>query len=755
MAFVFALTGVAALALQVVWQREISMNSGVDLSSSTTVVAGFLAGLGIGSLLGGRLADRVGPERSLLLFALANVGVAVFAWFSTALFYDLYREVAPSLSSRPSLFAFNFALLLVPTTLQGLSLPLVARIVSKRTGDAGPLVGRLYGINTLGAAFGAIFAGWYLMGEHGFIATTRVAGTLNGVAALLVVGIWWHRRLRPSAPEAADAPPVAAASPVPWRWYAIYGVSGAVALSFQQVFFRLIDAIVRSNSYSFSLVLAVYLGVWGLGAALGSLAVRRATSLQQWFLGLQFGSAFVAASAFVLLTRGLPHLGLGPTFERWFNSDGFASGFADGRWGDTFLFALGAPALLMGVPILLLGASYPFVQAIVADDPALVGRRTGGLSAANIVGNVGGTLLTGFVLIDLLGTAGTFRLLCALMVPVGIWAVCISPARPARRSAAGLLVVALVGLVAAMPSNDQLWRFLVGARDGEQIAVHEDHSCGSVLEIYGEGAATLVINGATQNGFPYDDFHVLIGLMPLLTQPDPERGLAIGFGIGSTTYAMLADPRLDRARTVELCGGNYEVAKGLAAAGTREFREIFGDERSDLVVGDGRRELLVGDGGYDAIVVDTLRPTSANSGSHFSNGLFELAADRLSDGGVFAEWIPGPRVANAAATVFPYLVMGTVEGYNSSRFMLGSRTPIEDDPDVLLERFDAMTVGRFSEDQRTRLREFIATWEPECLTNGTVATDVDSNDINTDLRPLDEYSLNNRAIPDDRMVTTC
>src|SRR5687767_15704260 len=106
---IFALTGFSALTLQVVWQRVISLHSGVDLASTITVVAAFLAGLGFGSLLGGWLADRLGPRRSLAMFAFANVGIGVFAWISLLLFYDLYRELVPHLSSTFASFCFNTA----------------------------------------------------------------------------------------------------------------------------------------------------------------------------------------------------------------------------------------------------------------------------------------------------------------------------------------------------------------------------------------------------------------------------------------------------------------------------------------------------------------------------------------------------------------------------------------------------------------------------------------------------------------------
>ena len=89
----FAVTGFSALCLQVVWQRVISIHGGVDLFSSATVVAAFMAGLGLGNLLGGALADRLGPNSSILAFAAANLGIGLFGWVSIAIFYDGYRAL--------------------------------------------------------------------------------------------------------------------------------------------------------------------------------------------------------------------------------------------------------------------------------------------------------------------------------------------------------------------------------------------------------------------------------------------------------------------------------------------------------------------------------------------------------------------------------------------------------------------------------------------------------------------------------------
>src|SRR6185503_7174932 len=168
-----------------------------------------------------------------------------------------------------AMVAFHFLLLVVPTTLMGLSLPLLARGVVGSPREIAPLVGRLYAVNTLGAAAGAAIAGWWLMGEYGFVATVRVAAALDFGAAAVVLRLWWleHRRVAADAIDPAktgerssevDAPTAAAAtadSSTVWPWLALYALTGAVAIGLEVVYFRVIDAVMRNNSYTFASVL--------------------------------------------------------------------------------------------------------------------------------------------------------------------------------------------------------------------------------------------------------------------------------------------------------------------------------------------------------------------------------------------------------------------------------------------------------------------------------------------------------------------
>lgn len=766
---IFAMTGFSALVLQVVWQRVISLHSGVDLSSFVTVVAAFLFGIGSGSLIGGWLADRLGPTRSLATFSLANMGIGFYAWGSLYLFYDLYRELASGLQSQAASFGFNVAVLLIPTVLMGLSLPLIAKAVTSRVEDAGPLIGRMYGINTIGAAVGAAVAGWVLLGTFGFMNSTRIAGTINLVAAALIAVVWRGlRRLPEAAPSSAVSPvespePAQAVTDRPlvtdgaarnfrWVWFVIYGITGMIALAFEQVFFRLIDAEMRSNSYSFAHVLTLYLVLFGIGTTIGSRLVRRAVDPRRWFLWMQFFVGITATVALIGLVRILPAIGFEAGLTEYFGGEGYNGGF--GRdlgardWAKISLIYLAVPLGIMGAPVLLMGASFPFVQAVIARDVETLGRRTGLLLFMNTCGNVAGTLLSGFVLIDLFGTAGTYRILTATIAIVGFGAVLLAPVRRTKL-VHGSLAVVLVGVtLVASPSNQRLWSFMHGVPDPD-LVVAEDHSCVTTLKYTDDGQANLHINGSGQNGHPFDDFHVLIGTLPLLVQDDPERALAIGFGAGSTTFAMLQDTRLDDVTTVELCGGAYELGDHLASEGRRDFQRMKADPRYVAKVGDGRKHLLTVDDRYDVVTVDTLRPTSAFSGSLYSTEFYKLVDRRLHDSGVVAQWIPTIRTLNTISEVFPHVVLLRVDSYNEGAlFVLASRSPILFDRAALIERFARTPQESYTPPQRERLETFLRDAPLFCVRNGERLTGIATRHKNNDLRPRDEYFLNNDDAPD-------
>ena len=179
-AALFLLSGAAGLIYQIVWHRLLEIYFGVTMTAITLIVAAYMAGLGLGSLLGGRIAHRL--QRVVLIYGIVEIGIAVFGYFSPELIHWIGQRTAGS--PYPLVFLLSFALLLIPTALMGMTLPLLTQSFVNRVEISGQVIGLLYGINTLGAGLGALAAGYFLVGWLGFDGTTQVAVALN-----ILVGI--------------------------------------------------------------------------------------------------------------------------------------------------------------------------------------------------------------------------------------------------------------------------------------------------------------------------------------------------------------------------------------------------------------------------------------------------------------------------------------------------------------------------------------------------------------------------------------
>jgi predicted membrane-bound spermidine synthase len=742
---VFAATGFSALTLQVVWQRVLSLHAGIDLIAATTVVTAFMAGLGLGSLAGGALADRLGPRRSLLAFALSNAGIGAFAWSSLWLFYDVYRRFAAELDSGAAMFAFHVVLLVIPTTLMGLSLPLLARGAVAASREIAPLVGRLYAINTLGAAVGSAVAGWWLLGNFGFVATVRIAAALSFAAALVVLLLWRRAGLEMPAPAETSAEVTAGGGERLWPWFLMYGLTGAVAIGLEVVYFRVIDAIWRNNSYTFATVLSMYLLLFAMGASLGARRAGRVERPDRWFLWLQFGVGASTLLGMLLFLYPPRVLGIQEFVTRYYTTGGFMHGGyaiqnAKDAWRLIYAHVV-APLLVMGAPVLLMGASFPFIQALVARRLDSLGRRTGTLLFANICGNVLGGAVTGFVLLDRLGTAGTLQLLAGVLILPGLAAAARLPTAHLRVAGAVGVVGLMAACMAAFPSNERFWAFF-NSVSPERFHLAEDRACVTSLVDEGE-QSFLYINGSWQNGHPYDFFHILIGLLPSLMHDRPERGLAVGLGIGSTAYSMAQDPRIGQVDCVEICGGEKRLVADLAARGSSASRRLLADPRVRILTADGRRWLLARPEPYDVIVVDAVRPNTAYAGNLYSVEFYQLVASRLSADGLFVQWIPTDRVLNSVRRVFRHVAIGEVPDYFASHFIVASNQPLLLHGPTLRQRLAGVDLeASFSPEQRRRLVDFFERQKLRRLfQQGKVATLPDRH-FNHDLHPRDEYFLN-------------
>jgi hypothetical protein len=727
--------------------------AGSDTVSAALVVGAFLAGLGLGSIIGAKVADRLSPRQAMIGFALAEAGVAGFALVSKVFLYDFLAIGLAGVIDHPvTIFALCFAGLVLPTTLMGASLPLLARAVATHLDTVAERIGTLYGLNTLGAGLGALLGGWLLVGNLGFIGALALAAGLDLLAAALALS------LLPTLGTAAIPKPARqanAAQAEPFGslklWCVLVFLSGYVIVALEIVWVRLMGQVGQYHAYLFPTVLGVFLLADGLGMAVAARMVRRLKDPRPAFFITQAGGFVLGVALILAMYWALPYW---PVAEH-VSAD--VQRLRDGGLATTVILIV----LVVGPPSFVIGMTFPFVQRAVQQDLASVGARVGWVQLANILGNAAGSIGTGIVTFHLLGTAGTLKLLAALsalLVLFWLW-----KGGFGRRPELALGLASAAAIV-VLPGNAALWSRLHAEQPGHRIAWAEDRSGVAFFRDDGplrpraEGATEpdphgpFFIQGFAQGRIPFLPIHQFLGAVGPLIHPKPERLLAIGIGSGGTPWAAGVTPETRSIRAIELVG---PVITALEELGERHPRgpiaEMFRNPRWQLEYGDGRRALSRGEARYDVIQADAILPEGSHSGLLYSKEFLEAVRGRLAPGGIYVQWGPTRRSVETFAAVFPHtllLMPGSV--------LLGSDSPIPYDPRALAARFADPSVQAHLARGNPGYRDYASFFSRPAL--GWNPGGQRPQASLTDVFPRDEFYLNNGVVgtqalsrPDDVM----
>lgn len=724
----FFLSGASALVYQTAWQRMLGIFGGSDSITAALVVGAFLLGLGLGSLWASVFVDRCSPRQAILLFAACEAGIGLCGAASPAYFHDILLNVlSPLAGGRVAVFGAAFFGMLVPTLLMGLSLPLLSRGVVEEIETSAQRIGALYAVNTLGAGLGAFAAGLWAIGTFGFVGAIYGAAAINlAVGAVAAVA----GALMPRAPAGAAAAGASASfGAIPrriWQWGGLVFVSGFLIIALEIVWFRVIGVIAEGNVYTFPVVLGAFLVADAAGIVLGVRVVRRAISPRRLFLALQTA---VGLYALVSLLAVAGVIGGWPFIET-LNGTG-----ALGTPAMKALTVLALTAFLVAPPAVLLGMSFPIVQRAVQEDPAVVGQRVGVIQLCNILGNAAGSLVTGLVLLHVLGTSGTMRAVGLIALAVTVLLLAEAGTRRLRTQvlAAG---VALVVAIAVFPGGAAFWKAIHQVPPSVG-SVHAEDRTGIALARL-DPQARLFVFGHSQSHLPFQPYHVLLGAVGPLVHPAPKSVLVIGAGLGATPYAAGIDPRVERVRVVELVEPVYAVQAAVQAAGRDAgLVALRRDPRYTHVFGDGRRDLAIAGARYDVIEADAILPKTGNSGLLYSTEFFALVRANLAPGGIAVQWAPTRRTIATFTSVFPHVVH-----LKPLDALLGSDGPIAITPESLRARLeepairDRLAAATLTPGDIARFAtETAATWGPQ--------SPRPAGAVNTDLFPRDEYYLNN------------
>jgi len=711
-------SGSAGLIYEILWMKMLTLIIGNTIFSITTVLTAFMGGLALGSFLAGRRVEKI--RNPLKVYGILEGGIGAYALLlpvliagTEPLFRYIYQNAGVSFYVFSLLrFAICGALLLVPTTLMGATLPVLSKYFVERQTRLGRNVAMLYGVNTLGAVLGSFAAGFILIPILGISRTIYGAALLNlSISASVLLLSKRDVQIRPlggkektkigeqkgrSAGETIQEGRSAIASIV----LIGIGMSGLAAMIYQIAWTRVLSLSLGPSVYAFSLIVTAFI----CGLALGSLVIAKFIDRRKdLVLGLALMEGAIGMSALLVV----PVLGKLPVYIAEIVLESSHS------FKNIYLmeFAIIFPLIL--IPTCLMGAAVPTAIKICTPDVRRVGRLFGNVYAVNTLGAIIGSFIAGFFLIPWLGMQMSIVTAVAINIIVAIIILLHAPTLSLFRRLAGALTTLVVVLVVwqlvplwnvsilssglylyADEYKSQAAQAKIGleeaVKEGSELLFYKEglHAVVAVAKNY-VGELFLMIDGKIDATAKADAAtQLLLGHLPLFLHLGAQDVLVIGLGSGMTLGAVERHP----VKAVDVV--DIESAVVEASDYFREFTgDALNDERVNVIIADGRNHLALTSQKYDVIISEPSNPWISGMANLFTREFFELAKGRLRKGGVMCQWVHAysmfsedfKTILRTFQSVFPhvtlweayfgddYLIIGSGENFTIDTQMLSNR----------------------------------------------------------------------------------
>ncbi|MFM8535716.1 MAG: fused MFS/spermidine synthase, partial [Acidimicrobiia bacterium] len=652
----FAVSGAAALIYEVVWTRLLTLHMGHGLAAASAVLAAFMGGLAAGAGAAGRYGRHLSPKRALALYAGLEVAIGAIALAMPLLLMAVRPLLAATYAdgSGGAVFAFvrlasSIVLLCIPAACMGATFPIASRWMVRTAATAAQDAGGLYAANTLGAAAGAVLAGFILIPALGLQGTTFAGVVLNLIAA---AGAWWiakspgallpgldetpqsghHAKPKSSRPIAAD----------PWLAALALGASGFASLTLQVVWTRLLAQILGPTTYAFSAIVSIFIIGIAIGAAIAS---RLAARMKYPSIGL--ACSLLISAGLALAAAGAVDWAL-LTFGDIVSNKQFT--FNDVLQREVLLVS----ALLLPMTIAF-GSAFPFAVAMGGGQDDGVTEHIGAIYAVNTLGAILGSLLAGFLLVPAAGLFNTIRLVAIISAATAI-VILFRTAQSRGRVIGFALSGAVIMAIGFAPQWDPsllssgVYKYAPAMRGasletsltaGELLSYREGATATVAVRTL-TGTLSLAIDGKVDASNAGDMVtQRLLAHVPLLLHPDPKNVAILGLGSGVTRGSSLRHP-ITSATVLEISPEVVDASRFFET----ENHKALSDPRTRVIVGDGRTHLMLGSQNYDVIVSEPSNPWMAGIASLFTQEFFEGARARLAPGGVLCQWAHTYDISN-------------------------------------------------------------------------------------------------------------
>ena len=398
------LTGFSALSAQVIWQRYLAVLVGSEARSLTLVVAVFLSGLALGYYVFGFITERKKWSRAILL---KLYGYIEFITAVYIIVFFLYFEALKTLSfNSPDYFVMDVLVsllaLLLPTFLMGASIPLLTATLPDSSPEVNTVHAKIYGWNTLGACFGCLVSGFYLIPVFGLNVSLVIVGVINFLASLVFVfnplqGDVYKRDEFPVVPSVLSN-----------RFYILFTfLTGAVIISFEVFFVRILHlSVYGAKIYNFPLILSIFVG----GLALGSLSVEKKNISIKHLLNQLLSAVLLMGVLFWII----------PYWSLWIsNIRGFIGyDFLDYVFFQIILFLFIFIFLFPGV--FCVGKLLPLAYTLMKKNVKNYGRICGSLYFFNTLGTVMGAIGLGYLALYVFNIDTLFKMNICIISLLGL-----------------------------------------------------------------------------------------------------------------------------------------------------------------------------------------------------------------------------------------------------------------------------------------------------------------------------------------------
>lgn len=678
------ITGASGLMYEVTWHRYLANLFGSQARATALILSIFLGGLSVGYFIFGYLSRYLKPVRALLVYALVEALIGIWALIFRPLYHYIFSTVYQTGAAEAGLtldITLCIVLIGIPTVGMGSTIPLLTRAFAGNITDTAKAHAVIYGSNTAGAFVGALLAGFVLIPYAGLNGSLIFAACGNGIGALLVLILSLLVSDKDDLKTKKTSEVQKRSTLHQLRWLMVSFLCGYAALSIQTVLIRKTGLAIGSSEYSFTMIVAAYILLLAVGAFMVAGPLSRVRKI---WLHLLLVTGFC-----LLLYFSIPYWGYINHHVRIHISRLPSAQYV--YYGVVFTLI----TLLLALPIGGLGATLPLLFQSDTAGFSESGKDAGYLYAANTAGCIAGALFGGYIFLYYVNLDQVFlsaavslvvasaitlpwvsfalkgRLLAAVSSLVVIYIITVISPWDRRATGVGFFRMQEKNSLTFLSHSEFIKRFFANqsilfSRDGPNTTVtvtqsrlNEDKDNQSLMP-----GRSLLVNGKSDGATYGGDRRTtkLLAYVPLLLSERPPSEVAvIGFGTGITAGTFAWFDLVSHVDVIEISPLVKEVSHYFSFYNMN----AAGNKKLTFHIDDAYRFLRRAEKKYDVIVSEPSNPWVVGVERLYTREFLERAKNQLQPGGLYVQWIQlysisEETVATALktfSTVFPHTRM--------------------------------------------------------------------------------------------------